>query len=114
MPRAGKTRSPVDAAGGHRYLPAAMSASHGTTTDDHETHETHPHPPMPAVQDEAADTPMWVPVSGLVLFLVMVLFVMMRASMATPPPDAAAATTDEAYPTEGVVVPVAPTQPGAQ
>ncbi len=85
----------MDARAGRRYRRAAMSASH-SATDDHETHETHPHPPMPAVTDEAADTPNWVPVSGLVLFVVMVLFVMMRSALA-PAPEAAAATTDEAY-----------------
>jgi hypothetical protein len=77
-----------------------MSASH-SASEDHASHETHPHPPMPAVTDEAADTPTWVPISGVVLFVLMLVFGMWRAHQAPPPPDAAAATTDEAYPSEG-------------
>lgn len=94
----------MDAAGARRYGRAVMSASHETPTDDH---ATHPHPPMPAVHDEAADTPAWVPASGLALLIVMVLFVVMRAALAPPPPPAA--VTDEPHAAEGVVV--APVDP---
>lgn len=38
------------------------------------------HPPLPVVHDEAGDTPVWLPVSGLCAFLVMALFVLWRAS----------------------------------
>ncbi|MFO0681931.1 MAG: hypothetical protein U0234_07770 [Sandaracinus sp.] len=87
-----------------------MSASHASGSD-HGSHEPHPHPPTPAVYDEAADTPTWVPVSGLVLFLVIALYVIFRSAMApTPPPGAS--TTDEAYP--GEVAPAAPEAPPAQ
>jgi hypothetical protein len=89
-----------------------MSAS-PSATESSDTHEAHPHPPMPAVTDEAADTPTWVPITGLVLFGVMVLYIMMRAAMA-PAPDAAAATTDEAYGAEGAPAPAAAAEPGAQ
>ncbi len=88
-----------------------MSASHSAHDQDAQgSHETHPHPPMPAVTDEAADTPTWVPVTGIALFAVMVLWVMMRAAMA-PAPDAAAATTDEAYGAEGAAPAAAPAAP---
>lgn len=89
-----------------------MSATH--STDDHAAHEAHPHPPMPAVTDEAADTPMWVPVSGIVLFVVMVLFVMLRASMAPPEVDPASTRTEEAYGAEGAPTPSVVVAPAAQ
>ncbi len=97
----------MDASRTGRYVRALMSASH-SSTEDQGAHESHPHPPMPAVTDEAADTPMWVPISGLVLFVLIALFVMLRAAMA-PAPDAAAATTDEAYGAEVAPAPAAPT-----
>ena len=47
-----------------------MSASHGTAShsDDH-AHETHAHPPMPAIHYEASDTPTWLPITGVALFV---------------------------------------------
>jgi len=96
----------VDGGARRRYLRGVMSASHSDASDDHGPTETHPHPPMPAVTDEASDTPAWVPVSGLVLFVVMVLFVMMRAAM-TPTPDASSTTTDQAYGAEAAPTPAA-------
>jgi hypothetical protein len=78
-----------------------MSASASTES---ENQETHPHPPMPAVTDEAADTPMWVPISGVVMFVLLLLFAMMRASMSAPE-----AAESDAPAAEGVVVaPAAP------
>jgi hypothetical protein len=62
-----------------------MSASHDAPTDA--PAEIHPHPPMPAVHDEAADSPTWLPVTGLAILLVMVLFVMLRAAMSPPVPE---------------------------
>lgn len=40
------------------------------------------HPPLPAITDEAADTPMWVPMAGLALFLALAFFVAIRAALA--------------------------------
>jgi hypothetical protein len=79
-----------------------MSASHAS--NEHENHETHPHPPMPAVTDEAADTPMWVPISGVVMFALLVLYVMIRSSLAAPEVVPGSDVTDEAHAAEGVVV----------
>ena len=62
-----------------------MSASHDPPS---EVQEIHPHPPMPAVHDEAADSPAWLPVTGLAMVLLMVLFVMLRSAMAPPAPAA--------------------------
>lgn len=38
------------------------------------------HPPLPVVHDEAGDTPAWLPVSGLVLFVLFALMTFWRAS----------------------------------
>ena len=38
------------------------------------------HPPLPVVHDEAGDTPIWLPASGLGFFVLMALFVLWRAS----------------------------------
>lgn len=83
-----------------------MSASPASGSD-HGSHEPHPHPPTPAVYDEAADTPTWVPVTGLVLFLVITLYVVFRSAMA-PVPTPGADTTDEAYAGEQAPAPEAP------
>jgi hypothetical protein len=56
-----------------------MSASHDAPND--ETHEIHPHPPMPAVHDEAADSPAWLPIVGVSIVVLMVLFAMLRSHM---------------------------------
>jgi hypothetical protein len=37
------------------------------------------HPPLPVVHDEAGDTPVWLPVSGVALFVVFALFALWRA-----------------------------------
>lgn len=84
-----------------------MSASH-TAHDDDAPHETHAHPPMPAVTDEAADTPTWVPITGLALFVLMVMYVMLRAAMTPPEPAPEAAATDEAHGAEVAPAPAAP------
>ncbi len=60
-----------------------MSATHDAPS---ETHEIHPHPPMPAVHDEAADSPMWLPAAGLSIVVLMVLYAMLRAAMQPPVP----------------------------
>lgn len=38
-----------------------------------------PEGPLPAVHDEAQDTPNWIPVTGLVLFLFLLLSLLYRA-----------------------------------
>ncbi|MBX7192954.1 MAG: hypothetical protein K1X94_12890 [Sandaracinaceae bacterium] len=71
-----------------------MSGGHDSHAahDDHDG-EVHPHPPLPTITDEAADTPMWVPLTGLALFLVLALFVALRSAMA--PAEESAPTGDE-------------------
>jgi hypothetical protein len=90
-------------AGGEAIFAPTMSASHGATpsSDDH-AHETHAHPPMPAIHDEASDTPTWLPLTGVALFVVMVIFALARAALA-PAPDAA--VTDEQYAGQGEAAP---------
>jgi hypothetical protein len=39
-----------------------------------------PQGPLPSVHDEAADTPTWLPVTGLVLLLVMVMWMLYRGA----------------------------------
>lgn len=63
----------------------------------HDTHaapagdeHAHPHPALPPVHDEAPDTPMWLPVTGLALLGLLVLFSLFRAasaSEAAPPSE---------------------------
>lgn len=43
--------------------------------------------PLPAVHDEAADTPAWLPVTGLVALLLMVLWMLYRATYPAPVAD---------------------------
>lgn len=47
-------------------------------------HDTHhaggPHPELPPVQDEAADSPIWLPVTGLALLAVLAFFVLLRGA----------------------------------
>jgi hypothetical protein len=43
-----------------------------------------PQGPLPAVHDEAADTPAWLPVTGLVALLVILLWMLYRASIPAP------------------------------
>ena len=76
-----------------------MSASHGTAShsDDH-AHETHAHPPMPVIHDEASDTPTWLPITGVALFVLMVIFALGRSALTPVEP---APVTDEQYAGEG-------------
>lgn len=72
-----------------------MAGGHDSHAHDEHDGAAHPHPPLPTITDEAADTPMWVPIAGLALFLVLALFVAVRSAMApaddAPPADEAAA-----------------------
>lgn len=65
-----------------------MAGSHGShDSHAHADHgEVHPHPPIPLVSDEAADTPMWVPAAGLGIFLALVFFALVRASLPSEEP----------------------------
>ncbi|GAB4195760.1 MAG: hypothetical protein OHK0013_02280 [Sandaracinaceae bacterium] len=63
-----------------------MSGAHDSHAHDEQA-EVHPHPPIPTVTDEAADTPMWVPVAGLALFLVLALYVAIRSAVAPTPTE---------------------------
>ncbi|WP_236603916.1 hypothetical protein [Sandaracinus amylolyticus] len=69
--------------------------THGAAVD-HAHHAGGEHPELPPVQDEAADTPMWLPVTGLALLAVLTLFVLHRAAQPAvePPAEAAAAEAD--------------------
>jgi len=62
-----------------------MAGSHDSHAADEHV-EAQPHPAIPTITDEAADTPMWVPIAGLSLFLVLALFVALRSAMAPPEP----------------------------
>jgi hypothetical protein len=74
----------------------------------HDTHGAdahHPageHPSLPPVHDEAADTPMWLPITGLALLAVLTLFVLLTAtrpaSDEVPAPAAAALADGEGAP----------------
>ena len=48
-----------------------------------EAHGEHhgPHPVLPPVHDEAADTPLWVPITGIALFVLLGFFVALRGAM---------------------------------
>jgi hypothetical protein len=52
----------------------------------HSTHDVpaagqpHEHPSLPPVHDEAADTPLWIPVVGLALLAIVALIVVGRAT----------------------------------
>jgi hypothetical protein len=65
--------------------------------DSHDSHAAAG--PLPTVHDEAADTPVWLPVVGLVLFVLMLLWMLYRAdqpeSAELPAEDA---TAEEAAP----------------
>lgn len=47
-----------------------------------------PQGPFPAVHDEAADTPTWLPVTGLVLLLSMLLWMLYRGANAVEETEA--------------------------
>lgn len=77
-----------------------MAGSHDSHAADEHV-EAHPHPAIPTITDEAADTPMWVPIAGLALFLVLALFVAIRSAMGpaeepAPAPEAPAEAAAEA------------------
>jgi hypothetical protein len=52
--------------------------------------------PLPTVHDEAADTPAWLPVVGLVLFTLMLLWMLYRATQPEPALEPAADEAAEA------------------
>jgi len=62
-----------------RYKPR-MSSNHDAHDDDV---TAQPHPSLPTITDDAGDTPMWLPVAGLVIFVVLALYVGIRA-LASP------------------------------
>jgi hypothetical protein len=62
-----------------------------------------PEGPLPAVHDEATDTPTWLPVTGLVLFLMMLFWMLYRGANPEPevvPEAPADAAEVEAAPAE--------------
>lgn len=80
-------------------LRAAMSS----TPTEHEHHG--PHPALPTVHDEAGDTPMWLPILGIALFVLMAFAYSFRGAMMSTDEgvgDAAAAeaVAEEAPPAE--------------
>jgi hypothetical protein len=54
-------------------------AAHASNDDVH----TGPQPPpgLPEIQDEAADTPMWVPILGLSLFVLVALWLVVSSAL---------------------------------
>lgn len=72
-----------------------MAGSHDSHAADEHV-EAQPHPALPTITDEAADTPMWVPIAGLGLFLVLALFVALRSAMAPEDPASEPGAEDTA------------------
>lgn len=59
-------------------LRAEMAHDTHAAADAHHAGEDHPE--LPPVQDEAADTPMWLPATGLALLALLTLLVLFRAT----------------------------------
>lgn len=77
-------------------MPSAGRGDYGRDMSEPETTtESAAHPPLPIVHDEAGDTPVWLPISGLCAFVVMALFVLWRASH----------PVDEIVPSDGATEP---------
>ena len=70
----------------------------------HDVVEPHAPPRLPEIQDEAADTPLWVPALGLTLFVVVALWLVIGAAFR----DAA---VDEAPALEAPAVAAEPAAP---
>jgi len=68
----------------------------------HDTHAAHadshhaPHPPVPTVTDEAGDSPMWLPVTGLALMALLCLFALYRTANPSTSPAAEALDVEAA------------------
>ena len=67
-------------------------------SDQHDTPDV---PGLPEIQDEAADTPTWIPLTGLAVLLMMTLYVALHAASASsedtaPAPEAEVAAEAEA------------------
>lgn len=59
--------------------------------------DDHSHTPgLPEIHDEAADTPMWIPMLGLALFALLALFLIVRAAVADASAELEATTGEEA------------------
>ena len=74
-------------------------------------HAAHPHPALPPIHDEAPDTPMWLPVTGLALLALLVLFSLFRAASSnagTAASDEVAVDGAEAAPAEAAPAGAAP------
>jgi len=54
-------------------------AAHASDDDVHA--EPQPAPGLPEIQDEAADTPMWVPVLGMSLFVLVALWLVISSAL---------------------------------
>lgn len=54
-------------------------AAHASNDDVHA--DPQPPPGLPEIQDEAADTPMWVPVLGLGLFVLVALWLVISSAL---------------------------------
>lgn len=67
----------MDAKQAPRYKPR-MSSHHDAHDDGDVTAQ--PHPSLPTITDDASDTPMWLPVAGLVIFVVLALYVGVHAA----------------------------------
>ena len=90
-------------------VPPAMAA-HASTDDVHA--DPQPPPGLPEIQDEAADTPMWVPALGLALFVLAAVWLVVSAAFEDAAPEAEAgaeiAAPAEAAPAPEPAAPAAP------
>lgn len=88
-----------------------------------EQEHAHEAPGLPEIRDEAADTPLWVPVLGLSLLVLLALVFVVRAEMgageeeAPPAAEQVAAQQPgegQAAPVEAEVEPIDPDNPPAE
>ncbi len=82
-------------------------AAHASTDDVHA--DPQPPPGLPEIQDEAADTPMWVPALGLGLFVLAALYLVISAAFEDV--DAAEAAIEAPAPVAAPAAPAAPADP---
>ena len=78
--------------------------SHADTSD----HAPGVHPPLPPVTDEAPDSPMSLPLAGLGLLLLAILYVALHSAMAPEEPVVEEAAAAEEAPAEAAPAEAAP------
>ena len=73
-----------------------MRAVMSSSPTEHEHHG--PHPVLPSVHDEAGDTPMWLPIMGIALFVLMAFAYSLRGAMMSSEDVAGGEAAAEAAP----------------